>query len=58
MKKLYRKLEQYPDGVGNHEAFIRANWLGRRTTDCIGLIKGYGWLDVDSMKIKSMESTW
>lgn len=49
---LQYKLEQYPDGVGNHEAFIRANWLGRRTTDCIGLIKGYGWLDVDSMKIK------
>ena len=49
---LEYKLEQYPDGVGNHEEFIRANWLGRRTTDCVGLIKGYGWLDADTLKIK------
>lgn len=42
------KLKQYPDGVGNYEDFIRANWLGRRTADCIGLIKGYGWLDPDT----------
>lgn len=39
------KIEQYPNGVGNHETFIKDNWLGRRTTDCVGLIKGYGWLD-------------
>ncbi len=45
------KLEQYPDGVGNYEDFIRENWLGRRTTDCVGLIKGYGWLDVEDMSI-------
>lgn len=42
------KLQQYPDGVGKYEDFIRANWLGRRTADCIGLIKGYGWLDAAS----------
>lgn len=42
------KLKQYPDGVGNYQDFIRANWLGRRTADCIGLIKGYGWLDPDT----------
>lgn len=46
------KLEQYPEGVGNHEAFIRQNWLGRRTADCVGLIKGYAWLDTSSLKIK------
>ena len=23
-----------------------------RTTDCVGLIKGYGWLDTDSMTIR------
>ena len=46
------KLEQYPDGVGNYKEFIENNWLGRRTTDCVGLIKGYGWLDVDTLKIK------
>jgi len=37
------KLEQYPDGVGEYEDFIRNHWLGGRTTDCVGLIKGYGW---------------
>lgn len=45
------KLEQYPDGVGNHEEFIRTNWLGGRTTDCVGLIKGYGWLNPDTLSI-------
>ena len=39
------KKQQYPDGVGNHADFIESHWLGRRTADCIGLIKGYGWLD-------------
>ena len=45
------KLEQYPDGVGNYEDFIRANWLGGRTTDCVGLIKGYGWLNPEMLSI-------
>lgn len=45
------KLEQYPDGVGNYEEFIRNNWVGKRTTDCCGLIKGYGWLDSETMSI-------
>lgn len=40
---LQAKIEQYPDEVGTKEAFIRENWLGRRTVDCVGLIKGYGW---------------
>lgn len=39
------KKQQYPDGVGNYADFIKEHWLGRRTADCIGLIKGYGWLD-------------
>ena len=46
------KLKQYPDGVGNYTEFIRANWLGRRTADCVGLIKGYGWLDASSGAIR------
>lgn len=46
------KLEQYPDGVGNYEDFIRNNWLGGRTTDCVGLIKGYGWLNPDTLGIE------
>ena len=46
------KLEQYPDGVGSYADFIRANWLGGRTTDCVGLIKGYGWLNPDTITIE------
>ena len=48
---LQYKLMQYPDGVGKYAAFIRANWLGRHTADCVGLIKGYGWLSTDTMTI-------
>ena len=48
---LQYKLTQYPDGVGKHAAFIRANWLGRHTADCVGLIKGYGWLSPETMTI-------
>lgn len=46
------KTEAYPDGVGSYEEFIRANWIGRRATDCVGLIKGYGWLDAETLQIK------
>lgn len=46
------KLQQYPEGVGQYAAFIRENWLGRRTADCIGLIKGYGWLDAQTLDIR------
>lgn len=46
------KLEQYPDGVGTYEEFIRNNWLGGRTTDCVGLIKGYGWFNPDTREIE------
>ena len=45
------KLNQYPDGVGRYADFIRSNWVGGRTTDCVGLIKGYGWLDPESLTI-------
>lgn len=45
------KLEQYPDGVGNYADFIRENWLGGRTADCVGLIKGYGWLSPETLTI-------
>ena len=48
---LQYKLTQYPDGVGKYAAFIRTNWLGRHTADCVGLIKGYGWLSTDTMTI-------
>lgn len=40
---LAEKISQYPEGVGSYKTFIRNNWLGRRTSDCIGLIKSYMW---------------
>lgn len=49
---LESKIRQYPDGVGSYESVIRSKWLGGRTADCVGLIKGYGWLDTDSMSIR------
>lgn len=45
------KLNQYPEGVGNYADFIRANWLGRRTVDCAGLIKSYCWYDEETQTI-------
>ena len=50
------KKEQYPEGVGNHADFIEENWLGRRTADCVGLVKGYGWLDTSDMTIGYAEN--
>jgi len=44
------KIEQYPD-IASAEDFIRDNWLNRRTTDCVGLIKSYGWFDPNTMSI-------
>ena len=49
---LEYKIDQYPDGVGNKESIIREKWLGGRTADCVGLIKGYGWLDPVSLTIR------
>ena len=46
------KLEQYPDALSGSADFIRENWVGRRTTDCVGLIKGYGWLDAETQEIR------
>ena len=36
---LAAKVEQYPDNVGIYEEFIRSNYLGKRTADCVGFIK-------------------
>ena len=38
-----QKAIQYPDGIGNHFEFIRTHWVGKKTADCVGLIKGYYW---------------
>jgi len=42
---LQRKLNQYPDNIKKYENFIRENYIGKRTADCIGLIKSYLWWD-------------
>lgn len=47
---LELKAEQYPDMVGNNIEFITSNWLGKRTADCVGLIKGYSWYDIENKK--------
>ena len=42
---------QYPDEVGERMEYIQEHWLGGRTADCGGLIKGYVWLDAVSGEI-------
>ena len=45
------KLQQYPEEVGRYADFIQSNWLGGRTADCVGFIKGYSWLDAQTLQI-------
>ena len=49
---LTSKISQYPDEVGSYEDFIRQHWLGKRTADCVGLIKGYSWYDTETARIQ------
>lgn len=52
-RSLYKaKAEQYPDEVGGYAEFIESHWIGGRTADCVGLIKGYGWLNPDTHEIE------
>lgn len=52
-RSLYRtKAEQYPNEVGGYADFIKEYWIGGRTADCVGLIKGYGWFNVGTGKIE------
>lgn len=44
-KILSQKLSQYPLEVGRYIDYIKKNWIGRRTVDCVGLIKSYLWWD-------------
>lgn len=46
------KVSQYPGEVQENEDFIRRNWLGGRTSDCVGLIKGYGWLNPENHEVE------
>lgn len=50
-EELSRLESVFGSHVTDFNDFIRQNWLGKRTADCVGLIKGYGWLDISSGKI-------
>lgn len=48
-----KKLEKtFGSHVTDKEEYIKSHWLGRRISDCVGLIKGYGWYDETSGTIK------
>lgn len=49
---LNRKIKQYPNEVGSMSEFIERSWLGGRTADCVGLIKGYGWLNPETHQVE------
>ena len=50
--KYLAKLSQYPNEVGKWSGFIKQHWIGGRTSDCVGLIKGYGWLNSETLEIE------
>lgn len=37
--------------VGDNVDFIISNWFGKRTADCVGLIKGYNWYHTENKKM-------
>ncbi len=50
---LEYKVQQYPDDFSADKiSFIASTWMGGRTTDCVGLIKGYGWLNAEDLSIQ------
>lgn len=49
--ELKRLESVFGSHVTDYDDFIRHNWLGKRTADCVGLIKGYGWYNVSTDKI-------
>lgn len=51
-KELNRLKGVFGSHVTDKEAYIREHWLSRRTADCVGLIKGYGWYNEESGTIK------
>lgn len=50
--ELKRLEKAFGSHVTGKEEYIKSHWLGRRTSDCVGLIKGYGWYDETSGTIK------
>ena len=50
VRVFQQKLGQYPAQIGAEKKFISENYLGKRTVDCGGLIKGYLWLKVPGVR--------
>ena len=48
---LQDRASMFGEQVTGFEDCIRENWMRRRTADCVGLIKGYGWYNPDSGEI-------
>ena len=48
---LQDRASVFGEQVTGNENFIHQNWMGKRTADCVGLIKGYGWYDAASGEI-------
>ncbi len=42
-QRLKQAYSQYPVEIGRYLDYIKKNWVGRRTADCVGLIKSYLW---------------
>lgn len=53
-EELYNsKAEQYPnENGGENGEYIKAHYIGNRVSDCVGLIKGYGWLNADTHEVE------
>lgn len=51
-RAFQQKLKQYPAEIGAEKEFISENYLGKRTADCVGLIKGYLWLNPETKRIE------
>ena len=49
---LQDRASMFGEHVTGFEDFIRENWMRRRTADCVGLIKGYGWYNPNSGEIE------
>lgn len=50
--ELKRLEKTFGSHVTDKKEYIKSHWLERRTSDCVGLIKGYGWYDETSGTIK------
>ncbi len=48
---LQDRASVFGEQVTDFKDFIRENWMRRRTADCVGFIKGYGWYNPDSGEI-------